>query len=83
MKEIMATDLVRAKTVSNQCKLSFPAAVHTFSPYRGVFDGAFPLTVSRVLRAAKYTNIYIGSLFGPSISEGFCQKQTIHQSFYS
>ena len=57
MKEIMATDLVRAKTVSNQCKLSFPAAVHTFSPYRGVFDGAFPLTVSRVLRAAKYTNI--------------------------
>ena len=59
MKEIMATDLVRAKTVSNQCKLSFPAAVHTFSPYRGVFDGAFPLTVSRVLRAAKYTNIYI------------------------
>ena len=57
MKEITATDLVRAKTVSNQCKLSFPAAVHTFSPYRGVFDGAFPLTVSRVLRAAKYTNI--------------------------
>ena len=59
MKEIMATDLVRAKTVSNQCKLSFPAAVHTFSPYRGIFDGAFPLTVSHVLRAAKYTNIYI------------------------
>ena len=55
----MATDLVRAKTVSNQCKLSFPAAVHTFSPYRGVFDGAFPLTVSRVLRAAKYTNILV------------------------